>query len=118
MLAISDMSYPFKSTRREELNSLKDGLPQGAEVIILKKGNLTDTTYSNLAFWDGTHWYTPSSPLLPGTMRAQLLEDGKMLECPITPRNLSKFSHFKCINAMNNLKEAPTYAIQCIQEHK
>ncbi|MBP8725975.1 MAG: aminotransferase class IV [Saprospiraceae bacterium] len=112
------LSYPFKSTRRDELNSLKDGLAKDVEVIIVKNGEITDTSYSNLAFWDGNHWYTPSKPLLKGTMRAQLLDAGKVRECIITPSGLSKYSHFKCINAMNNLEEAPIYSIQSIRSRK
>ena len=46
------------------------------EVIIEKNGYLTDTTIANIAFFDGKQWFTPEKPLLKGTMRAKLIEEG------------------------------------------
>ena len=68
----NNIEYSFKSENREQLNSLKvDGYD---EVIIVKSGFITDTTISNLAFFNGKEWHTPKNPLLKGTKRAELLE--------------------------------------------
>ena len=46
----------------------------------MKQGLLTDTSIANIALSDGTHWYTPAHPLLKGTKRAALLEEGILQE--------------------------------------
>ena len=60
------------------MNSLKvDGFD---EVVIVKNGFISDTTISNLAFFDGSEWHTPNTPLLKGTKRAELLDSGFLKE--------------------------------------
>src|SRR3989339_1253202 len=39
------------------------------EILIIKNGLVTDTSISNVVFFDGTKYFTPSAPLLKGTKR-------------------------------------------------
>lgn len=100
-----EISYPFKFEDRAVFAQLKTNLSEDDEIIIVKNGYITDTSYSNLIFYDGQTWVTPSTPLLNGTMRQYLLATQQICETDITPENLNQFSSFKMINAMMGLDE-------------
>ena len=58
---------------------------------------------ANVAFWNGTGWITPDTPLLPGTMRAYLIEKGVLAEDRIILEDLSRYQCVRLINAMRDL---------------
>ena len=66
---------------------------------------VTDSYYTNLAFWDGTSWVTPKSHLLNGIKRTHLIQQGQLKEQPITASDIFKFEKVSLINAMLNLDE-------------
>jgi 4-amino-4-deoxychorismate lyase len=75
------------------------------EIILVKNGLITDTSYSNLAFFDGVQWYTPEHPLLNGVRRQALLKQKRVREKRITPDELGSFVKLSLINAMLDLGE-------------
>jgi len=94
-----DIDYSLKYLDRSCLTGLIDrGVAD--DVLIVRNGFVTDTSYSNIAFTDGRHWVTPDTPLLRGTMREKLLSEGIIREETITPEDLFRFTHFRLINAM------------------
>lgn len=100
MVEDNDISYTFKSTDRHELDhllALRDGCD---EVLIVKNGLITDTSFTNVAFFDGHKWFTPAQPLLNGTMRQCLLQRGELTETQITPASLASFQRIMLFNAM------------------
>ncbi len=100
MVEDNDISYTFKSTDRHELDhllALRDGCD---EVLIVKNGLITDTSFTNVAFFDGHKWLTPAQPLLNGTMRQWLLQCGQLTETQITPASLASFQRIMLFNAM------------------
>lgn len=100
MVEDNDISYTFKSTDRHELDhllALRDGCD---EVLIVKNGLVTDTSFTNVAFFDGHKWVTPTQPLLNGTMRQWLLQRGQLTEAQITPASLASFQRIMLFNAM------------------
>jgi len=106
----SNIDYKFKSENREELNSLK--VKDYDEVIIVKNGFITDTTISNLAFYDGKEWFTPNTPLLEGTKRAELLQKGFLKEKNIKVDELKNYKKFAMMNAIIGFYEKD---INCIK---
>lgn len=92
--------YNYKYTNRGSLNKLLTKRERFDEIIIVKKGYITDTSYSNIIFFDGTKWVTPSTPLLHGTMRSYLLENNLISEMVIKVSDLKKFQKARLINAM------------------
>ena len=94
----SDMEYNFKYENRDELNKLK--VKGFDEVIIVKDGYVCDTTISNLAFWNGQEWHTPKNPLLKGTKRAELLENGFLKEKDIRVEEIKNYKKFAMLNAI------------------
>ena len=53
------------------------------DILIIRNGLITDMSYANVAFFDGTQWLTPRIPLLAGTCRERLLETGPIREADI-----------------------------------
>ena len=99
MVHADHIIYDHKYVDRSELNELKDNC-RADDVLIVKNGCVTDVTFANIAFTNGKDWVTPDTPLLPGTMRESLLRSGQIRQSRITPCDLTKFSHFRLINAM------------------
>lgn len=94
------ISYNYKYTNRGSLNKLLTKRERFDEIIIVKKGYITDTSYSNIIFFDGTKWFTPSTPLLQGTMRSFLLENNLISEMAIKVADLKQFQKARLINSM------------------
>lgn len=109
----NDINYSWKFANRDELNRHLKEIPENEEIIIIKNGFVTDASYANLVFYDGKDWYTPSSPLLHGTKRRKLLDEGKIKEKQIRSHELKKFIKCSLINAMLDIgeKEVPVSRI-------
>lgn len=99
------VDYSFKSTDRTFLNRLFSMKGDCDEIIIVKNGLVADTSFTNIAVYDGDVWLTPKQPLLMGTKRAQLLGEGKLREADITLEQLMKAEKVSLINAMIELGE-------------
>lgn len=97
------ISYAWKSTDRSMLIKQREKAPAYDEVIIVKEGCITDTSYTNLCFFDGKEWFTPDTPLLPGTMRQALLDQGRIKEKRIRIEDLRQYQSVSLINAMITL---------------
>ena len=110
----NDIDYRFKFNDRERLNLLFEKRGICDDIIIVKNGCITDSSFANIVFFDGVKWWTPDTPLLPGTQRAKLLEENKIFECRITPKDISTYSKSGLINAMNDLNEMTQIAIHKI----
>ncbi len=100
----SQIDYSVKYANRDALNTLLLSYQDVDEIIIEKDGYLTDTTIANIAFYDGKQWLTPTTPLLNGTMRAKLLDEGFLQRSDIKKEHLSHFSKVALINAMVGFK--------------
>lgn len=106
--------YSFKFEDRKELEKMKI-LSKAAEIIIVKNNHITDSSYSNLLFKKGKDWFTPKTFLLNGVQRQSLLKSKKIKEAEITLQNLSEYSHFQLINALNEADDAYSYPIDRIK---
>jgi len=93
------LKYDHKFLDRTALLSLIDK-NVADDIVIVRNGFITDTSYANIVFTDGKKWVTPDTPLLKGTMRAFLLSKGIITEERITINDLSRFTHLRLINAM------------------
>lgn len=124
-LVESDLVYDFKYADRTAFQKLKafnppaSGLPEDiTEMIILKEGSITDTSYSNLIFKDKQgKWWTPTKPLLRGTQREFLLDEGMIEEREITRKDLLLYTHFMMVNAMLDFEEKRAVTMDKITNH-
>jgi 4-amino-4-deoxychorismate lyase len=106
--------YPYKYCDRGQFEVLLDGKQNCDEIIIVRNGQITDTSYTNLIFWDGCSWYTPAKPLLAGTCRARLLEEKLVMPIDIRPADLDGFRGVKLINAMRVPEEEEMIPVKAI----
>ena len=100
----SDINYNFKYANRDAFADLLTEHNDVDDILIEKDGYLTDTTIANIAFYAEGTWYTPTAPLLKGTMRQKLLDDGFLQERNIKKEDLSRYTQVALINAMIGFK--------------
>lgn len=94
------IQYPFKFEQRELLTRLYEKKGECDEIIIVQKNQVTDASYANLVFYNGKEWLTPTSYLLNGTMRQNLLDQQKIRNAKISLEDIANFEKVKLINAM------------------
>ena len=97
--------YHLKYTDRSMLDSIFALRCACDDIIIVKDGLITDTSISNLIFFDGKRWFTPANPLLKGTCRSRLLAEGWLFEKDIRVEDIGMFVGCKLINAMREPEE-------------
>ncbi|MDA3907862.1 MAG: aminotransferase class IV family protein [Sulfurimonas sp.] len=95
-----EIEYSKKSTNRYELDNLFEKREDCDEILIIKNSLVTDTTIANVAFYKDGLWYTPKKPLLQGTTRARLLDEGKIIEKDIAVKDLKNYSKVALMNVM------------------
>lgn len=105
--------YSMKFEDRTNINKMVES-SDADDIIISINNYITDGSYFNLAFWDGSGWVTPSTPLLKGVRRTQLLSEQKIKEAPIQVSELDAFKKVSLINAMIDIGELelPVSAIE------
>ncbi|MDD2829187.1 MAG: aminotransferase class IV family protein [Sulfuricurvum sp.] len=96
----NDIDYPLKYADRTELNALFEQRGICNDVVIAKNGNITDTTIANIAFYINHQWLTPDTPLLEGTTRSRLVNEGKIFVAPITISDALNAPRIALLNAM------------------
>ncbi|MEI6059643.1 MAG: aminotransferase class IV [Bacteroidota bacterium] len=110
----TSITYNHKFTDRERLNILFEKRGAFDEILIVKEGLITDTSFSNILFYNGIQWFTPSTPLLRGTMQSALLSRKLIFEKPIRPEDLKNFRHARLVNAMLPFETAKDIPITSI----
>jgi len=114
LIESESINYEFKFSDRKKLNELFEKRGNFDDILIVKNGCITDSFTANPVFFDGKKWWTPDTPLLAGTQRAKLIEEGKISVCRITPKDLSNYTKVGLINALQNLEEMPVIPIKNI----
>ena len=100
LVAADHICYAYKSADRTALAELYRHKGEADDILMVKKGLLTDSFYANVGLLKNGLWYTPRSPMLAGTMRAQLLAQHRVIPCDISVENLSDYEEVTIFNAM------------------
>ena len=108
------IDYHLKYTDRETLLELYAQRAGCDDIIIVKKGFVTDSFATNLLFFDGISWFTPSTPLMKGTKRQLLLEQGIIVEKEIRAVDIRNYQKVGLINAMIDFEEMPVVSVENI----
>jgi 4-amino-4-deoxychorismate lyase len=95
------ISYEFKYVDRKSIDRLFQLRKDCDDILIVKKGLVTDSSYANIVFRKGKEWFTPWSPLLKGTQRQKLIDENKVVPEEIKAEDIRSFDTFKLINAMS-----------------
>ena len=113
LVDIKGHRYDYKYANRDWIN---EALAQYGkdEIIMHDDGLIKDCSYTNIVFFDGANWYTPDSPLLEGTQRANLIQEGIITPKALYVSEVPNFQKFKCINAMIHWDIAVEYKIDLI----
>jgi len=96
------IEYSYKYLDRKifaELLRLKN-CTESEDILIIKDGRITDTSYSNVVFFNGKEWCTPQFPLLKGTKRAKLIKEKIIAEKDILVEDLKYYEKIILVNAM------------------
>lgn len=110
------VDYHVKYTDRQILQQLFAQRGDCDDIIIVKNGLVTDSFAANLLFFDGKKWITPTPPLLNGTKRQFLLDEGIMVEKEIRQEDIRNYQKVGLINAMIDFEEMPVVPIEQIFE--
>jgi 4-amino-4-deoxychorismate lyase len=95
-----EISYAYKYENRQAIDRLFDQRENCDDVLIVRHGKITDCSFSNIVLRKANTWYTPSTPLLAGTMRQSLIDKNKIELREIPLKELRSFDTFKLVNAM------------------
>lgn len=110
----NEIEYSYKSTDRRQFNNLMQRKGNADDIIIVKNGLITDTSYTNLVFEDLSGLYTPDSYLLNGTKRQSLIRDGVVKERRIGVADITSYSKVYLINAMMDIDDAICVSLDMI----
>lgn len=99
-----DISYIYKAENRDDLTSLFQKKSLADEILIISRNMVTDTSFSNIMFFDGSKWITPTTYLLPGVQRTFLLETNQIIEKTITSSDIYSFEKARLLNCFYDLQ--------------
>jgi 4-amino-4-deoxychorismate lyase len=102
----NSINYSLKYKDRKNLDQLFLKRNSCDDIIILKNGLVTDSSYGNLVFFKNEIGYTPEEPLLKGTRRAKLLHEKKILSKKISVTEIKEYEFCQVINALLDLNES------------
>ena len=106
--------YEHKYLDRAWLTALTAQKGTADDILIVKKGYITDTSRTNIIFFDGMQWVTPKTFLLNGTMRQQMLSAGQIIEKDIQAGDIKMFEKARAINAVLDLSIGDDITINAI----
>ena len=96
-------AYNYKFLDRSFFEKLILQNPDYDELILMRNGEITDSCFSNLAFYNGDKWLTPERPLLEGTRRQRLIDQQRISPASLHVSNIKDFKKISFINAMLDL---------------
>lgn len=94
------IEYPLKYADRHAINALYEQREACDDILIVKQGLLTDTSIGNIALFIEGRWLTPIHPLLPGTTRARLIQEGVIFPATLQVDDIAKAKKVAMMNAM------------------
>lgn len=104
-IEIGDFNYPLKWTDRTFIDQSYQDKGDADDVLFLQNGWLRDTSYCNIALFDGQNWFTPNPPLFKGVERQKQLEHNKLIAKQIHWREIPNFESFVLINSLRPFEE-------------
>lgn len=115
LVSSETVDYSFKYADKSGLEALLAQRGGCDDIIVVKNGLLTDTSSANIAVFDGSRWLTPARPLLAGTRRQALLDQGIIASADITPADLEQCTEIRLFNAMMDWNDAICLPVSAIK---
>jgi len=102
-----EIDYSYKYSDRKSLELLLEQKEACDDILIVKNGFISDTSFSNILFQEpGGSWITPDTPLLNGTMRQYLLDIGLIHAGQVKPEDIRQFERARLVNCMMGMDDA------------
>ncbi|MCL3781370.1 4-amino-4-deoxychorismate lyase [Prolixibacteraceae bacterium JC049] len=112
----NNIDYSHKWVDRTAINELYENRGISDDILIVKDGLITDTSYCNVVLGnDIDGWFTPENPLLDGVMRQSLIDTGEIEERAIKVEDLSRYKYIRLINAMMPWQTGPEFLTETIE---
>lgn len=108
--------YSFKFSNRKVMDDLQKYRDGCDEVLIVRNGFVTDTSYSNVVFRKDNEFYTPHFPLLDGTKRQKLLADKVIKEAEIRVDTIKQYDRIWLINSLLDIEDDISLSVEEIFE--
>lgn len=99
------INYKYKYSDRGCFDRLLAKKGDADDILIVRGGYFTDTSFTNVTFANETGMYTPCAPLLEGTKRESLIAANIIQERPIKVEDLNRYSSVYLINSMIELSD-------------
>jgi 4-amino-4-deoxychorismate lyase len=114
LITNDEIEYSYKYLDRKPLDDLviENCSDENEDILVVKNGRVTDTSYSNIVLFDGKEWHTPKFPLLKGTKRAKLIYEKRILEKDILLEDLMRYEKIILVNAMLDFDLDKSYPIR------
>ena len=111
LIVDNNIDYTFKRENRQDLTTLFELRGGCDDVLIVKNGYITDTSFSNVIFLKDNKWFTPKTYLLKGTKRQKLIDDGIVEEANILVDDIQKYSKVMLVNAMLDFEPIRAFSV-------
>lgn len=99
------IDYTFKYAVRTNFDKLLELRGDADDILIIKNGFVTDTSFSNVVYENAYGLFTPSTFLLAGTKRQSLLNQGIIKEKEIRVENMKEYTKLYVINTMIDIED-------------
>ncbi len=100
LVDINSLPSFFKSEMRDVIHEAVTRKEDCDDIIMVNNGLLTDTSYANIALFDGKGWCTPGKPFLYGSHRDFLLDNGEITEKDIPANEIFNYQKIRIFNGM------------------
>lgn len=99
-----EIDYTYKYANRAVFEEIRKKT-MADDILIIKKGLITDTSFTNVALFNGNQWFTPFEPLLKGTKREELIRKRTILEKKLIFSEIKQYKKIRLINSMLNFDD-------------
>ena len=96
-----DFEYRFKSANRKIFDEFSQQAQPDILPVLIQRGLVTDSTFSNLIFKRKDEWFTPAAPLLHGVQLQKIMETHRVQSIEIRKNELKTFDAIYPVNALN-----------------
>lgn len=100
----NSIDYSFKYAERTAFEKLMAQKENCDDILVVKNGFVTDTSFTNVVFESDKGLFTPSTYLLPGTKRQTLLKERVIKEKVIRIEDIEDYRKLYLINAMMGIE--------------
>lgn len=101
----NSIDYYFKYAERTAFEKLMAQKENCDDILVVKNGFVTDTSFTNVVFESDEGLFTPSTYLLPGTKRQTLLKERVIKEKVIRIEDIEDYRKLYLINAMMGIED-------------